>query len=393
MNKKTLYKLFFFVNGWWSLWLLISISAITDLNTPNAIVYFQFFLLMLGFNTGFLLYFSFPKRLRIRNIPTIDIKYKSTISVLNTVLVLLVFFLLFCLLLSGFFATDFVSYHITVRSFTYGGSLTGSKTIDLVSKILVYPAIFTIALLLFSQTKKIINKYLLLFALFLYCLLWQVNYPLIFLFWAYLISVMFCREKTSYKNFVPLLIIVFALLAAASLRFGTGKLSYAVIEHYIINYHLIGFSFYDYHFANKSSILHDYSFGRSSIGFIEQLFDLLFRAASLDFSAASFENRDHNMKPVQIGNGFEGNAFGTILFSFYRDFSYSGIIIGSVLYGLALSASFCKSKTSFRARAVFIMLTYGWLTGMMVSPLEQGYFWFSLMCIFGSKLLNVKGKL
>ena len=117
------------------------------------------------------------------------------------------------------------------------------------------------------------------------------------------------------------------------------------------------------------------------IPFVVQVLDLILRPAALDYTAASFENRDQNMVPVSIGNNFEGNAFGTILFSFYRDFSFVGILLGSVLYGATLAASFFKSKNNTRARAIFIMLSYGWFTGMMVSPLEQGYFWFAIIVI------------
>jgi hypothetical protein len=97
------------------------------------------------------------------------------------------------------------------------------------------------------------------------------------------------------------------------------------------------------------------------------------------------------MVPVDIGNGFEGNAFGTLLFTLYRDLNLLGIFVGGVVYAIYFCKSYLDSVNSWRARALFILLAYGLFTGMMVSPVEQGFFWFAIIFISFISKISVFG--
>lgn len=373
-----------FMISWWIVWLTLSVVGITNLYPPSLETLSQFGLLIFSMSLGFLssLVINYKKNILNNHTRLSTPLNQGFIRVSNFILLAILILLLLSLYLSGFYTSSFVEYNIFVRTFGYGDYLTGSKIIDLITKVLIYPLIVSYSLVYFSINERSINKYLVFSTAILYSLLWQVNYPIIFLFWLSVLRVLYVNEKQIFRNLKPVFyisLIAGGLLLAATIRYGTGEFSKGVIEHYVINYHIIGFSFYDQHVLNHNSLLYEHSFGRSSAGFFEQILDLILRPLQLNWSAASFENRDYNMTPLMIGSNFEGNAFGTLLFTFYRDFSYMGVVLGGLLFGYFTCKAYLKSVINWRFMALLLLLLYSWFTGMMVSPIEQGYFWFSVV--------------
>ena len=113
----------------------------------------------------------------------------------------------------------------------------------------------------------------------------------------------------------------------------------------------------------------------------------MFQAASklvgVSYDAASSANSTYNNEPVDVGRSDTGkiNAFGTILFSLYRDFDLVGIWLGGFIYGAAVTQSLYRSTANWIAGALFLCLASSWMMGMMVSPLEQAYFWFAIVVL------------
>jgi hypothetical protein len=128
------------------------------------------------------------------------------------------------------------------------------------------------------------------------------------------------------------------------------------------------------------------------LGFFDQFFDLFLRSFGFDLQAASFKNGNENMRPVNIGKDdkFYSNAFGTIIFSFYRDFNILGIALGGFFYAFFLVKYYLISAFSWRARSVYLILATAWVTGMMVSPVEQPYFWFSIFVVMFLTRIKVR---
>ncbi|WP_345877391.1 O-antigen polymerase [Shewanella algae] len=364
---------------WWEFWLSLSVFEISGLNKPGIMTIIQVQLLLiftfLGGSVAFYIYKRNSQYSSCYYSPPKDVKFK------NLILYFTSFALLFSLWKANFFGMSYFEYHMMVRNFDFSETLTGSKFLDLFSKIVIYPILVTLFLINSSLAESKINKSLLYFSIISYAVLWQVNYPFIFIFLVYFINIFFLVKNNKAKEIVLLVVVGVILLIAATIRFGGVGFSYDLIEHYLINYHIIGFSFYDAQFSNPNSILFEHTFGRSSLGVIDQFFDLFTRFMGGDFTAASFENRDFNQVPIDLGGGIKGNAFGTMLFTFYRDFSYVGIILGGFIYGFFMVYFHSYSSLNWRYRAIFILLSYGWFTGMMVSPIEQGYFWFSILYI------------
>jgi oligosaccharide repeat unit polymerase len=193
---------------------------------------------------------------------------------------------------------------------------------------------------------------------------------------------------TGRKTLILLLSLIALLVAVAANRFGGDVLG--GIQRYIFGYHMAGFSFYDNNFHNPTSILHDHTFGRSSLGFIEQLLEIISRRIDFGFVAASSENATFNNESIDLGASeiIEGNAFGTFLFGFYRDFSLAGIAAGGLLYGGFSTYLLARGRHSWASAAVFYVLATSWMVGMMVNPIEQTYFWFSILFIGTLSILN-----
>ncbi len=82
------------------------------------------------------------------------------------------------------------------------------------------------------------------------------------------------------------------------------------------------------------------------------------------------------------------NAFGTIIFTLYRDFNFVGILLGGFLYGAVVTYARYRSHMSWWHGALFLMLAPAWMMGMMVSPLEAAYFWFVIVALGSLQLVN-----
>jgi len=295
-------------------------------------------------------------------------------------------FLILSLYLSGAFYNSFHEYFLKLRLHGLDGYLTGFKYIDLLTKIIIFP--FSYFLFIFSlavRDKKIIlARIVALSNIFAFAYLWQVNYPFLYLFWILIFAVVVnikIRAKVN-KRMIFFILLIFSILFLAAINRVDMDLLVA-IDRYFYGYHIIGFSFYDYHYNDLFSNLHDHSFGRSSLGFIDQSFDLILRIFGGDFKAASFENTDFNMSKIDLGKDTvrSVNGFGTLLYSFYRDFGYAGIIVGGFLYGFFIAHAFLSCRGRWKWRALVMLLASSWMMGMMVSPMEQPYFWFSIICI------------
>lgn len=382
---------------WWVLWLTVSCSELSVFLQPSSSVLLQYVMFIFFFIVGYLnvkyLYRHFQSRAAESslNFKSNSFRMKFIIYFICSSCLLV---LIFSLYSSGAFSTGFANYFIKLRSGAIDGEvLTGYKYVDILTKFIIYPSSYSLILLVLSVG---INKFKMVFFistlnLLLYSYLWQVNYPIIHLFWFMLFFVILQFIHGSYFEWkiIIFLLSMFSVLILSSMnRFGGDLLG--GVQRYIVGYHLIGFSFYDYQYNNPDSILHVHSYGRSSLGFIDQVVDLFSRVIGLNYNAASFENATYNDIAVDVGskNTQTVNAFGTFIFSLYRDFNVIGIAVGGYLYGAFLTYTLLDYKKSWICRALFFVLAAAWMMGMMVNPLEQGYFWFSILFLGLLKVIN-----
>jgi hypothetical protein len=96
------------------------------------------------------------------------------------------------------------------------------------------------------------------------------------------------------------------------------------------------------------------------------------------------ENAGFNERNLDLGatDVLEFNAFGTILFGFYRDFNIVGIALGGMIYGAVATLARYKSARSWISGALFLLLAAAWMMGLMVDPIEEAYFWWVIVALY-----------
>jgi oligosaccharide repeat unit polymerase len=377
--------------AWWVLWLAVAMTPLNSYVAPSWGVTAQFAALVLFFLMGHAL-------VKLLDRPPAPVGpgpaiapppfvLRRSLHALNWACLLI---LLVSLYLSGAFTEGFIEYFIKLRGEEItGDSLTGSRLLDVSTKALVFPAAYTLTTVILALR---VGPYRWVLAvaianIVLFSYLWQVNYSLIHLFWFFVFYIVVGIAHGSLPNRKTLVfaVLLFALLVAvAANRFGGGDVDVmGGLRRYVLGYHMAGFSFYEHHFQNPASLLHEHTFGRSSLGFIEQVLEIISRRIDLGFVAASSDNANYNNDSIDLGatEVIPGNAFGTFLFGFYRDFNLVGIALGGLLYGGFTTYLLARSKQRWHCAAVFYVLASAWMVGMLVNPIEQAHFWFSIILI------------
>ena len=384
--------------AWWVFWLAASYTDLNEFVPPSGEALAQYALLVVSFLVGH----HAIKHLRVRGFrPRAGHDRESRAGsstrmrvALRAAALACAAMLLISLQLSAAFSTDFIEYFAKLRTDEAGLELlTGIRALDVLTKILAFPLSYTVILVVLANGVQHSRFTLLLciFNLVAFSYLWQVNYPLIHLFWFLVFhSLLQAHRRGSFdKRTVVIMLVLFTtLLASAANRFGGDVLG--GLQRYIVGYHLIGFSFYDHQYMDPNSILHVHSYGRSSLGFLDQMLEAVSKMVGTAYKAASFENAAYNNDAVDIGVGEvkEFNAFGTLLFSLYRDFHFMGILVGGFAYGALTTHALYRSANHWGSGALFMVLASSWMMGMMVNPLEQAYFWFAVVALGVFSLVN-----
>ncbi len=377
--------------GWWLLWLAVSQTTVNIAVPPSPMAVLHFVLLLSAFAAGFAftrLTYRAPASIGRNGIVALPAGTKKLQWIVYGLGLLATLLLLVSLQRSGAFTTSFLDYFAKLRMDTQeDGALTGIKTLDTLSKLFGFPVSYGLILLILAFGVRSFRLGLAICVLNfgLFCYLWQVNYPIIHLFWLtffYLVSRFVDGAPIDRRVLTGLALACGLLVLSAMNRFGSeDDQLFGAVQHYVVGYHLIGFSFYDFQLADPNSILHTHSFGRSSLGFLDQLVEHASRVIGVDYVAASSENSNYNDTAVSIGatQALEFNAFGTLAFTFYRDLGVIGIALGGFLYGGAIAYGLLNLRRSWMAAGMFYLLASTWMMGMMVSPVEQTYFWFCLV--------------
>ena len=383
--------------AWWVFWLVASYTDLNEFIPPSGQTLAQYALLVVSFLTGHLAIKhtraigsrARTNRPRAFQAGSTRIRVAMRAAALTCAAMLLI-----SLHLSGAFSSDFIEYFAKLRMDEDGSELlTGIRALDVLTKILAFPLSYTVILVVLANGVQHFRLTLVLciFNLLAFSYLWQVNYPLIHLFWFLIFhSLIQAHGRGSFdkRTMVIVLVLFSVLLASAANRFGGDVLG--GLQRYIGGSPLIGCSFYDHQYLNPNSILHVHSLGRSSLGFLDQVLEAVSKMVGAAYKAASFENATYNNDTVDIGVGEvkEFNAFGTLLFALYRDFHFVGILVGGFAYGALTTHALYRSANHWVSGALFMILASSWMMGMMVDPLEQAYFWFAIVALGLFGLVN-----
>ena len=384
--------------GWWLMWLAVSQSKLNLVIAPSATALAHFAALLVGFALGAaFIRITHRTSAPIDRHQAVQLKTPSpSIRFLVYALGSLSSLLLFrSLQLADAFSTPFFDYHAKLRvSSALTGGLTGIKLLDTMTKAACFPISYGVLLVVLGfdirPLRMALGICLCNFAMYSY--LWQVNYPLVHLFWL-AVFYLICRYsdgvRIDWRTPITLVITCLILLASAMNRYGGDDWRpLDAARYYLAGYHMVGFSFYDFHLADSSSILHSHTYGRSSLGFLEQAIEHGAKVVDGGYVAASSENSDFNNTEVPIRTDMAPgvNAFGTLAFTFYRDFGVVGIAAGGFAFGAAIVYSLLNRRQSWLTAGIFYLTASAWMMGMMVSPVEQMYFWFCVLLLAAFRL-------
>ncbi len=383
---------------WWLLWIGISYTSLNWFLKPSFETLAQFLLLIGSFLLGHLCMKRLrPYKAQMSSIGTRGLRLGATRVrwVLGLAAIGTLFMLLLSLYMAGAFEDRFVEYFARIRVSQAHDvpEATGSHLLDVLTKILAFPLAYTVLVTALAVELSGLRKvfFACLASFLCYSYLWQINYPVIHLFWLmvfYALIAMQRQGRINRRMLVVAAILCVGLVASAANRFGGDVMG--GLQRYIVGYHLVGFSFYDQQYLDSESLLHVPSFGRSSLGFLEQVLENFLQPFSVEFLAASSANSEFTNTAIDIGSNdtMTFNAFGTILFTLYRDLNVVGIFVGGALYGAAVTNARYRSHLSWRHGALFYMLASAWMMGMMVSPLEAAYFWFVVVTLCLLQIAN-----
>ena len=229
-------------------WLSLSQSSLNVFQPPSLATMLQYALLVTSFLAGHLTIKHLIKVVPMRRAPkppvfragTARMKLVLTVSAVGSGLLLLI-----SLKLSGAYSTNFVDYFLSLRveSATVE-DLTGNHYLDVLTKVVVFPLSYTIILVILANEARWFKSVLIVCIcnLLAYSYLWQVNYPLIHLFWILAFYLLLVNSRRSHFNIKTLLVVstLFAtLLISAANRFGGDVLG--GFQRYVVGYHLLGF--------------------------------------------------------------------------------------------------------------------------------------------------------
>jgi len=163
----------------------------------------------------------------------------------------------------------------------------------------------------------------------------------------------------------------------------------AALEKIAVEYHTVGLVLFDQELSAPSSRLNSgLSFGRSTIGGLDNLALVFLRRFNPDIVPVAQESGAYMAESRQVGRDAKGgpilgNAFYTILYSLYYDGRYLAVIFFSLVFGFFLSSSWLNwiKNGGLTSLAAVVLLTYVGVFSLFQSPVEGLKFWVALLLI------------
>ncbi|QYJ98959.1 oligosaccharide repeat unit polymerase [Shewanella alkalitolerans] len=359
-----------------------------SLITVSVFFYVPFVLLILSF--------LLPSKrviLSKNSVPSIKLKRLVDFSYIFCLI-----FIFFVVVKSDVLKLSFYDYFLLRRGGEVdgGGSITGYGFIDTMLTLIIYPILVSLTLIQIAfvsvtdQVEK--SRFLLLILLMLsYTYVLQVNYPIFFfilVIFFFIINNVGVKgtivNRNVLKVFSFFFILLFLILASAVNRYGSFDLV-GILFYYPATYFTIGPSIFDINLNNPQSLLHDSTYGINLLGQLLLPLKYLFSIVGFEsdyFTPASIQNVTYLNEKINISeSGIKNvNAFGTVLFSWYRDFGLFGVFISPIAYGLCVW--YLSTRVDIFSIACFYLLLCNGIMGLTVSPLDQAHFTLVFIILF-----------
>ncbi|MDO8254149.1 hypothetical protein [Shewanella algae] len=384
----------FIVTFWWFFWHSLSFFQVAGFVRPSLETNFLFLFFYFSIYFSYFTYnFIKPIRSQWGNVIPVGGFRLNTILILIVIIVLLV-----ALYLSKAFSLAPYDYFLSQRGPNVEHSTgTGIKAFETFLDLVVLPLIISISTMSIASLKyyrdaSIVNILISSIASLMYSYLYQTNTAIVFVFFIFfclLVSLFFGYIPPEVKKrvkwiFLTLSIFFIVIMFAAINRFGAFDLI-SVFAYYPVSYFTLSFTLFDINLNDSGSLLHDYTYGESTLGYISLYVSLVlktFLGEGFNYISASSENVQYNSVCLNVGADSYRcmNAFGSILFSFYRDFGVLGVWLGGGIVGLVLGVT-AKYSQHFKWGCLNLYLLTSLMLAICVSPFDLPYFWTSLFLI------------
>ena len=218
-----------------------------------------------------------------------------------------------------------------------------------------------------------------------------------FIFSSYKSIFKFILDRIRIKNIFIISIFILVLLFFTILRSVEDSDFLTSSFSGFIDYNIIGFKIFDANLNNPSSIIHSHTFGRSLFGQVDSLFSILYRLiVDKGFLPANSENAKYLDTFIDLGlkDVKNVNAFGTVFFTLYRDFGYSGIILFPFFFGFLINLINLKFQRTKNPNYFMLGLFFIYsLTFSVYQSVFEGVFWpMFLILIFIIKFPKISFK-
>ncbi len=402
------------VIGWWAFWGYISIFSFTGLYVPSAKTYLILATFILSLFIGKKLSSLAEKKINIRYLDkssedVFNLLFKSFTIINGASLVALIIRSIYLIKNS---LTPTVYRATAFSTETTIGTLFNNRLVENCYFFISSPMLFFLALYGLVDFWKN-GKFRKLFIAFIlnamdaYMRLGRVNlYLMIVLFLiVFLISdykfVAFLRHK---KKQITLIFAVFICILYIGVQRGYSPTQQ--FKMFIVDYHTVGFDLFDHELTDKASALHTQTtYGRLTLGGLETILTVVIRRFDdLYYSPALANSIRMANKSIVVGvespptvifNGVKVyNSFYTLLYTFYSDGGYVGIILGGIVLGFLVSYFHSRwKKFNCTLDAFFLILFISIaILSIFMSQLEIMRTWimiiFLLMLSYTTKLKN-----
>lgn len=364
--------------AWWVFWGFVSMFSLTGLYVPTQKTYliWSLFVLSLFLGGKIARYVKIdieqlnPERDRIvENI--LNLSYKILTSLFLIVLLFLIVRSTFLLMASE----DPPSYKFNAFStLDRVGILFNNRTAENLYFLISSPVLFFLALfglVDFWRNGKFqkLGSAFVLNGMDAYIRLGRVNlYMMILLF-----SIVFIMTNNHLVTFIrskkkQLLVVFLTFISILVIGAQRGYTPSQQLKLFVIDYHTVGFTLFDHELKDKSSPLNNNTtYGRLSIGGLETILTIMIRRFDKDYYSPALANSirmaDNSIivgvedPPTRIFKGVKVyNSFYTLLYTFYSDGGYLGIILGGIILGFLLEYFYRKFLIQGKVIDLFLLI-------------------------------------
>ena len=363
---RRLYNPFILFNAWWGISLLLSSMGLFGIYIPEESTYLIMLSVIFFFNFS-LIFLSIKRKDHYK-----QLDFQSDNKLLDKVLLLFQTFVLIILVIRSIKVLELLISGLNYSSVRYhyfklDTIMTGYDF--LINDIFVSP-ILTFSMIYISLRffEKKYNKFLILTTFI--CLLLQVfssggrsiiiTFGIIFMA-SYLVNKKnFKKLKVSKKLFLSFLIFtVFSSLIFVTLQRLEKESGIISVVEMVVRYFSAPYIYFEkmIPFVENDKI---YLYGGAFFGGILDIPIFVVRALGFDIAPMSSYISTYNQMYITVNNhGDIYNAFPTMAYTFYYDFGFLGIIIGSVLFGLFSLISYKKmiQTNNLKYKGIYVLVT------------------------------------